>query len=222
MHIHSRTCYIFCPFSWLCCVDHVFACSPGFVSVFRRINVTMTFFGLAGRVWNVALFEVADGNRKNPERVRYFEAVIPLVLLLKMSATSLSFANNLFVYCMSMNGSVSPVNGGHDSGQQVNINHLLGSQLAGTVSNVSVAPADAGYSNLLITFPRIWETFVEIRWEKELYDGLAYTRFELLLSDRASGFVVQKLFTREQCTYRLHGLSPGIDQYACFLFLFNG
>ena len=37
-----------------------------------------------------------------------------------------------------------------------------------------------GSSNLLLTFPKIWETFVDIKWQKELYDGKEVEKYRLV------------------------------------------
>eukprot|EP00906_Rhabdomonas_costata_P030100 RCo042494 len=63
------------------------------------------------------------------------------------------------------------------------------------------------YSNLLIRFPKVWETFLDVRWEKELFDGLVMESVEMVVT--AENFVVSKTFAKEQTTFRLQGLTPG-------------
>ena len=37
-----------------------------------------------------------------------------------------------------------------------------------------------GCSNLLLTFTKIWENFIDVKWQKELFDGKAIHKFQLI------------------------------------------
>ena len=63
------------------------------------------------------------------------------------------------------------------------------------------------YAHVLVTFPKIWEDFVEVKWERELLDGTGLKRFHLVAT--SDDYSVERLFDVKESRYRLVGLKPG-------------
>eukprot|EP01012_Entosiphon_sulcatum_P034226 TRINITY_DN4337_c0_g1_i1.p1 TRINITY_DN4337_c0_g1~~TRINITY_DN4337_c0_g1_i1.p1 ORF type:complete len:2657 (-),score=384.73 TRINITY_DN4337_c0_g1_i1:38-8008(-) len=68
---------------------------------------------------------------------------------------------------------------------------------------------EGGYSNLLIRFTKIWESFVQVSWEKELFDGKEDKKYHFLM--QGTTLKVEKYFLKHERTFRVHGLTPGAN-----------
>eukprot|EP00659_Diplonema_papillatum_P004514 gene4514-6993_t len=65
------------------------------------------------------------------------------------------------------------------------------------------------YAHLVIAFTKIWEEFVEVKWEKIHFDGARLKRYHLLAT--SDKYKVERLFEPTENRYKLVGLEPGCE-----------
>eukprot|EP01062_Namystynia_karyoxenos_P001547 TRINITY_DN10532_c0_g1_i1.p1 TRINITY_DN10532_c0_g1~~TRINITY_DN10532_c0_g1_i1.p1 ORF type:complete len:2602 (+),score=870.68 TRINITY_DN10532_c0_g1_i1:85-7806(+) len=63
------------------------------------------------------------------------------------------------------------------------------------------------HAPLVVRFSKIWEDFVDVQWQFELYHGETATQYHLLAT--AECYKVERFFTSSERSFRLVGLEPG-------------
>ena len=76
------------------------------------------------------------------------------------------------------------------------------------------------YAHVIVTFPKIWEDFVDVGWEPELLEGNRVVKYHLVAT--ATDYNVERLFDADQTGYRLVGLAPGTEVQAGVRAQFEG
>ena len=76
-----------------------------------------------------------------------------------------------------------------------------------SASSDLAAAAMMPYHNLVIRFPKVWESFIDVHWRRELFDGRAVSQFHLLCT--AVNTRIERLFDANESHFRLAGLAAG-------------